>query len=306
MKKISILVIAILSSLYLFAQDWTVNPHDYEFLMSVTGQVKLDEGISNQQNSKIAAFVNDQCRGVTTPTEVAGNNMYFLSIYSNFATGDTIEFRFLDSLDQITTFNSGMLFIPDRIIGIPDNPYLWMMPEEYAPTDFLTYSVPGMIGEAEINLVTKEIGITLEAGTNLTSKIADFTLAVGAKAYVNSSLQVSGSSSNNYSQNLTYVVNGVDGSAAEWNVITNIFNDINTINLNEVKVFPNVLADNQIHIVCNKMADYTLYSSNGKILLEGTTEPGHDYVNTPNLTSGIYILKVYADGNYSSFKIIVP
>jgi hypothetical protein len=306
MKKISILIIAVLASMCLVAQDWTVNPQDYEFLMSVTGQVKLDGVISNQQNSKIGAFVNDQCRGVTTPIEVAGNNMYFLTIYSNLASGETVEFHFLDSLDQVTIFNSLMLFIPDRIIGIPDNPYLWMSPEEYASTDFLSYSVSGMIDDAEINTGTKEIHIMVDAETNISSLAASFELPVGAKAYVNDLLQESGTSQNNYSQLLNYTVHGVDGSTAVWSVYLSVFNAIENSQILQANVFPSILYDNYVTIETNQISNYLVIDNFGRILLEGTVNIGLNKINTSYFKPGLYILLINTPRSRKSFKIIVP
>jgi hypothetical protein len=79
--------------------DWKVNPADYQYSMNLIGQLKVNEIISTDENDKVAAFVNGECRGVAHLRYIEQFDMYqvYLDIYSNVVTGDKIELRVWDA-----------------------------------------------------------------------------------------------------------------------------------------------------------------------------------------------------------------
>ena len=75
---------------------WEITPSDFQYAMSVMGQIRMNGIFSRDTENRIAAFVNDEIRGVAqlSYVESLDNYMAFLSIYSNqVAETDTIEFR---------------------------------------------------------------------------------------------------------------------------------------------------------------------------------------------------------------------
>ena len=75
--------------------NWTVNPTDYEYSMNVVGQISFDGILSRDEGNVLAAFVGDECRGLVNIRHISTFDNYqaFLSIYSNQATGEILEFK---------------------------------------------------------------------------------------------------------------------------------------------------------------------------------------------------------------------
>lgn len=73
-----------------------------------------------------------------------------------------------------------------------------------------------------INYATKAIAVTVNNGATVTSLQASFVLSSGASAYVGATLQVTASSSNDFTNPVVYSVVGVDGRAVSWTVTVTI------------------------------------------------------------------------------------
>ena len=121
------------------AQPWSVNPNDFQFSMTVTGEVSVSGDIINQQDAYIGAFVEGQCRGVSPTSENGGNyKLFLITIYSNDVEGENVEFKLMDENDAETTMANTIQFKNDANYGSTDSPFLWMDSEQYASTDFLS------------------------------------------------------------------------------------------------------------------------------------------------------------------------
>ncbi len=112
------------------APDWSVNPADFDYNRSFTGQFSitdLDAPLSEDRRDMIAAFVGEECRGVANIVYVPNQNMYaaFVTVYSNVAFGDSLKFRFWDSYPG-TEYQAEetLAFIPDQVLGQPLAPYI--------------------------------------------------------------------------------------------------------------------------------------------------------------------------------------
>ena len=82
--------------------DWVVNARDYQYSMTVVAQEQI-AGVNQTQNpdDKIAAFVGNQLRGVSSPILVPQLNTWltFITVYSNRATGENVRFQIFDDSD---------------------------------------------------------------------------------------------------------------------------------------------------------------------------------------------------------------
>ncbi|PXY46028.1 laminin G [Flavobacterium hydrophilum] len=78
---------------------WTVNPGDFKYSMNIVGRIKVDGRFSEDSYDKIAAFYNGQVRGAVNLVYNAAYKEYyaFLTVYSNTAFGEEIEFKIWDS-----------------------------------------------------------------------------------------------------------------------------------------------------------------------------------------------------------------
>ena len=118
--------------------SWTVNPDDYESSMNIIGQIYLDDKICGNTDTKIAAFVGNECRGVASPKLVTTRDAYFVSmnVYGvQDVTGDQrITFRIYDAdngviLGDVKTLYKGntlnLTYSPNGIMGDFDYPVEW-------------------------------------------------------------------------------------------------------------------------------------------------------------------------------------
>ena len=104
-------------------QEWFVKPSDYEYFMTVTARLNINQLPSNDPDNVIAAFVGDECRGVAKTTGVNGIQLFFLMVYSNI-NHETISLRcYLAESDQVVNSTSSFSFESESALGSIDEPY---------------------------------------------------------------------------------------------------------------------------------------------------------------------------------------
>lgn len=83
--------------------DWTVEPSDYQFSMSLVGAVKISDILSRDKNDLIAAFIDGEVRGVAPLSYVSEFDQYqaFLSIYTNDDVGKDITYKVWDASEGL-------------------------------------------------------------------------------------------------------------------------------------------------------------------------------------------------------------
>ena len=99
-KALICLVGLFISSTILHAQGsgWEVNPHDYQYDMTIYAQLSADESIvTDYANYEIAAFVGDECRGIAEVKSQGGYTWLYLRVRSNVASGESISFKIFDA-----------------------------------------------------------------------------------------------------------------------------------------------------------------------------------------------------------------
>lgn len=86
----------LLISINVFAEepDWEVDPDAFQYNMNLVGELSIEGVISNDPNDIVAAFVEDECRGVAYLKYIEDLDRYevFLDIYSNAINGEDIDF----------------------------------------------------------------------------------------------------------------------------------------------------------------------------------------------------------------------
>lgn len=92
--------------------------------------------------------------------------------------------------------------------------------------DILTFSIPEQTGPSIINGTTHKVEIEVTNGTNTLSLIPTFTLSPGANVYVNSFLQVSGTTPNDFSGPVAYDVVAEDGTSSGWDISVSVQEDL--------------------------------------------------------------------------------
>ena len=75
--------------------NWEIESSNYQFSMSIIGQIRIDGVLSRDEEDRISAFVGNKPRGSAQLQYIPTLNSYiaFLSIYSNQSSGEEISFR---------------------------------------------------------------------------------------------------------------------------------------------------------------------------------------------------------------------
>lgn len=95
----------------------------------------------------------------------------------------------------------------------------WTVTVTCAPNDendIVTFSFIEQTGVAIISDVNHTVDIEVEFGTNLTGLIATFTLSSKAIAKIGAVNQVSGTTENNFTSDVTYIIHAEDGTTQDW------------------------------------------------------------------------------------------
>ncbi len=129
LKMLIVLILAVLSPAKAnAASDWTVNPADYQYDMSLYFNVKFAATPDVQFNLDkydVGAFVGDECRGVAENISLPkGESCLHMRIRSNYATGEEITFKIKDiTTGDITPFEGlNITFKSNEVIGLPSDP----------------------------------------------------------------------------------------------------------------------------------------------------------------------------------------
>ncbi|MCK5520715.1 MAG: T9SS type A sorting domain-containing protein [Candidatus Marinimicrobia bacterium] len=185
MSKITSIFILSLLGAVLFAQNkpqnWSVDPHNYEYFATITTEVKIDNRAITDEGT-LAAFQEDEsCCGVSDPMNINGRKIYFLMVYSN-ETGIEIGFKFYNSvkdsvyeLENKITFASGESYgnvdDPGDFSTAPENFKLYQnYPNPFNPSTTITFSIPEsdkvevLIYDVAGKLIKKLYEGTLSAG----------------------------------------------------------------------------------------------------------------------------------------------
>ena len=185
---------------------WSVNPADYESSMNIIGQIYFEDKICSIPNTRIAAFVDGECRGVASPRLVTSRDAYFVNmvIYGlqDITQSQPITFRIYDSeqgvvLGNVVTKYKGqtlnLTYRPNDLIGDYDNPVMWIASEQIEQVCYLQngwnwislYAEPdqpdleSVFGHAKVfNTIKGKEGFAMNSGTKWASTGLD-TLAVG-------------------------------------------------------------------------------------------------------------------------------
>ncbi len=110
------------------APDWNVDENNYQYTMSVIGQLKIDGVFSTNPDDMVGAFVDGECRGVAKCEYVREYDMYevFLNIYSNKQSGEQISFKIWNASEGYIHINVTpvLTYVYNNVIGSPANPQI--------------------------------------------------------------------------------------------------------------------------------------------------------------------------------------
>lgn len=125
-KALCSMVCMLLFSTVLHAQDsgWSVNPHDYQYDMTVYGSLVVDgSAVTDFENYDIAAFVGEECRGVAEVMAKDGYTWLYLRVRSNVASGETVTFKVYNKAEgKAYNIVETVAFASNGLEGMPSAP----------------------------------------------------------------------------------------------------------------------------------------------------------------------------------------
>ena len=112
------------------APAWTVNPDLYENSMSIVGQVFINGVLMSNSESRVAAFIDGECRGIADIQPIRGSAYVALSVYGtaqqnvngkmqDLDNGKTVTFRIWDAARGVTYSNVNVTVPSDFVTGAP-------------------------------------------------------------------------------------------------------------------------------------------------------------------------------------------
>ena len=125
--------------------DWTVDPTKFEHSMNMVGQAYLSGILMNNPESRVAAFIGDECRGIAAPQKIRGAAYVSLTIYGNSEDnngetadsdkGKPLTFRIWDATRGVAyadvhitlpdASTTPVTFQTDQFVGDFDHPVVW-------------------------------------------------------------------------------------------------------------------------------------------------------------------------------------
>lgn len=227
----------------------------------------------------------------------SNNNFMLLSNSPAINTGDTIGLEI-----PMSDLNGN-----NRIVGS----IIDMGCFEYSPTNinngkkFLSFSLPGMIGQSSIDTINKEIEVTLPSSSVLTQLAASFSLSTHAVAFVNGVEQVSGSTALDYTDSIIYIVRAEDLSTQIWVVKVKIGQSISETGLKDIyRIYPNPTKGKCYIESSNKIQSVDLFSIHGILIRKYHFEARHCMLDLSSLASGAYIIQIMEEKKMTKKLII--
>jgi len=181
----------------------------------------------------------------------------------------------------------------------------WKVKVRWVPnsqTKLLTFSIVNQV-QSLIDTIALTVNVIVPDDANMAGLIARFTLSEGAFAKVNDVQQVSGVTTNNFSQPVVYKVYSENlANTRDWTVKVSKVSGINTLPDTELSVFPNP-AVSYLRVNAKQPVAVTILTADGKILYASSTELTEHEVDLNSFANGTYVVKVL-QGNLQNTRII--
>lgn len=105
--------------------SWEVNPNSFTNVLNLSGVLRdADDEQIKDDRIIIAAFVGNECRGITTARELHGKWMYYLSAYSNNPAEEEFTFKaYLERTKEVLPIIEKVKFNEISKIGDYQNPF---------------------------------------------------------------------------------------------------------------------------------------------------------------------------------------
>ena len=151
------------------SSHWDWDPHAYEFDMTAYVVLTVgNEAVEDYERYEVAAFCDDECRGIAELIDIAGTTVGYMRIRSNEATGEVITFKGYDTQlgRELLIPETSTAFQANGMYGKPSIPVV----------------LPAYDPQSEVRLNLSETSITVRYGEDVASP-AVVTNGYGAISY---------------------------------------------------------------------------------------------------------------------------
>ncbi|MEL6560203.1 MAG: T9SS type A sorting domain-containing protein [Bacteroidota bacterium] len=218
MKKILCLLVLVFVTTLCFSQapDWSVDPAGFENTMTVKGVVKIDHIEIDSDGGLLAAFVAGECRGVNSLIYNATTDRYFAFFLIYGSSGEEVTFKYYDHnsgvvLDLLNSY----VFEVDGEAGSFSNPFLLKNVDGEASLNSFSFDDTN---SSHTVIDGNNVKVYVPENEDLSTLNAYFNISEGATAYVNSTIQESGNSPNDFTNELVYTIVSSDLDTTYWNI----------------------------------------------------------------------------------------
>jgi hypothetical protein len=215
MKSYFIFLFLCLITLNIKSQDpnWSVNTASYQYSMTFTSFLNTNGTTLSSTDDSVAAFVNEEIRGVANVVYVASVDKYvaYLSVFAN-TDNETISFKIYNSAkDSVIDIDKTEKFVIDGNIGGVFQSYSIANPALKNEATLNSFDFIGVSIESQ-TIENNKIDILLPFGTAITNLVAEFSLSDNASSFVENVKQTSGVTEQDFTNPILYKILSEDES----------------------------------------------------------------------------------------------
>lgn len=216
---ITLLFFILSSNVFGQSPDWSVNENKFQYTMSFEGFLNVDGKNLTSPNDKLAAFVNGECRGITSPIYVSSEKKYmvYLTVFSN-TDNEVVSFKIYDAANNaVKNVEKTKLFENNKHYGDLFQSYSFASPALRTETEITDFSFKDL--KTAKTIQGSQITIYAPKGTNVAALNAVFELSPGAKLFVGTTNKISGSNTIDFTNPVQFQVLSEDQSVIkQWTV----------------------------------------------------------------------------------------
>lgn len=280
--------ILVLMSINAFGQspDWSVNENSFQYTMSIEGFINVDGKTLSNVNDKVAAFVNGECRGSARLLYVPAEKKYiaYLTVFAN-VDSEVISFKIYDSAtNSIKNVEKTKVFENNKHFGNLFQAYSFASPSLNSSAEIVDFKFKDL-KVIDKTAVGSQLTLFVDKNTNVSALNGIFELSLGAKLFVGTINQVSGSNTIDFKNPVEFQVLSEDQSVLKkWTVI---------VKIGTAKFYKKdavCYAGGIIKVLYDDNNATVTLSKNGKLITSQKVTNGETIFN--NLEVGAYVINV--------------
>lgn len=278
--------------------DWSVtvvaaNNEADLLAFSISGQVGDTQINAEQHSIAINMPLNTDLTDLVAEFELSANAV--LTIDGTEQSSGVTSNDFSEPLTYTVTAESGMTSVDWLVTVIAAN----------NEAEIISYAIPQQNREVTIDANAHTIDVQVSQNVDVTNLSPFFTLSENAKVYVNSVEQVSGVTTNDFTNPVVYEVVAQDGTSIEWTVTVSVSTGIDDKQEMAFSVFPNP-SNGNVFIHCDsdfRGATIKIFDMTGALLFEYAMNNARKALDLSQLSKGIYIIRMETEKQTYSQRI---